>query len=115
MGLVMATDPKPREPAFDYGLDFASIDVRERPELHRVGKGEQGVLLVEPYKSELLPLWRFRTPEIARESSAALSERFLAYKAAGDFVGMDVARKFLQMGRTVWPSAAYLRPPRWLA
>src|SRR3712207_8222836 len=40
-----------------------------------VGKGEQGVLLVEPYKSELLPLWRFRTPEIARESSDALYAR----------------------------------------
>ena len=65
-----------------------------------MGKGEQGVLLVEPYKSELLPLWRFRTPEVARESSAALYERFLAYKAAGDFVGMDMARKFLQMGWT---------------
>jgi hypothetical protein len=26
--------------------------------------------------------------------------QFLAYKAAGDFVGMDMARKFLQMGWT---------------
>ena len=88
-----------REP-FDYEVDYGSIDFRERPELYRVGKGEQGVLLVEPYKSELLPLWRFRTPEIARESSAALTAKFEAYKAAGDFVGMDMARKFLQMGWT---------------
>jgi hypothetical protein len=86
--------------AFDYDMDFDSIDFRERPDLYRVGKGEQGVLLVEPYKSELLPLWRFREPDIARESSQALLEKFEAYKRDEDFVGMDMARKFLQMGFT---------------
>ena len=53
---------------FDYELDYGVIDFRERPELYRVGRGEQGVLLVEPYMVELLPLWRFWTPEIAREN-----------------------------------------------
>ena len=86
--------------AFDYELDFTTIDFRERPDLYRVGIGEQGVLLVEPYKSEILPYWRFRTPEIARESSEKIYELFEAYKQAGDFVGMDMARKFLQMGYT---------------
>ena len=38
--------------SFDYSLDFKNIDFREHPELYRVGQGEQGVLLVEPYKSE---------------------------------------------------------------
>ncbi|CAA9548005.1 MAG: FIG074102: hypothetical protein [uncultured Thermomicrobiales bacterium] len=89
-----------RQPAFDYSLDFDATDFREHPELYRIGKGEQGVLLVEPYKSELLPLWRFRTPEIARESAEHLYDRFERYRAAGDFVGMDMARKFLQMGFT---------------
>jgi hypothetical protein len=88
------------QPAFNYDLPFDEIDFRERPDLYRVGRGEQGVLMVEPYKSELLPYWRFRTPDIARESAAALTEMFHAYKAAGDFVGMDMARKFLQMGFT---------------
>lgn len=87
-------------PPFDYTLDFGTIDFRAHPELYRIGKGEQGVLLVEPYKSELLPHWRFRTPEIARESAAALWERFEHYRDEGDFVGMDMARKFLQMGFT---------------
>ena len=73
---------------------------REHPELYRVGRGEQGVLSVEPYKSELLPHWRFRTPAIARESADHIYNQFLAYKAAWDFVGMDMARKFLQMGFT---------------
>ncbi len=89
-----------RQPAFDYDLDFATIDFRQHPELYRIGKGEQGVLLVEPYKSELLPHWRFRTPEVARESADRLYAMFEGYKENGDFVGMDMARKFLQMGFT---------------
>ncbi|WP_373526144.1 DUF4385 domain-containing protein [Nostoc sp.] len=86
--------------AFDYSLDFKNIDFRQHPELYRVGKGEQGVLLVEPYKSEILPYWRFKTPDIARESSEKIYELFLAYLEQDDFVGADMARKFIQMGYT---------------
>jgi hypothetical protein len=85
---------------FDYSLDFEKINFREQPELYRVGKGEQGVLLVEPYKSEILPHWRFKTPEIAKRSANKIYKMFLEYKANDDFVGMDMARKFLQMGYT---------------
>ena len=85
---------------FDYSLDYKNLDLRKNPELYRIGKGEQGVLTVEPYKSEILPHWRFKTPEIARESSAKIYEIFLEYKRQKDFVGMDMARKFLQMGIT---------------
>ncbi len=85
---------------FDYSLDYKNLDLRKQPEFYRVGKGEQGVLLVEPYKSEILPFWRFKTPEIAAESSAKIYELFLEYKKQRDFVGMDMARKFLQMGIT---------------
>jgi hypothetical protein len=95
------TKPTPyRSPTFDYSLDFAATDFRKRPELYKVGRGEEGVLLVEPYKSELLPHWRFKTPDIAKASAAALHKQFKAYKKAGDFVGMDMARKFIQMGYT---------------
>ncbi|MFC4638668.1 DUF4385 domain-containing protein [Deinococcus hohokamensis] len=87
-------------PKFDYGLDYAQLDLRAHPELYRVGVGEQGVLLVQPYKAELLPHWRFATPDLARESSEQLYAMFLAYLDAGDFVGADMARKFLQMGYT---------------
>jgi hypothetical protein len=85
---------------FDYTLDFTTTDFRLHPELYRIGKGEQGVLLVEPYKSEILPHWRFKTPQIARKSAGRIYKLFLDYKAKGDFVGMDMARKFLQMGYT---------------
>lgn len=85
---------------FDYTLDFKTIDFRLHPELYRVGKGEQGVLLVEPYKSEILPNWRFKDPEIARQSADLIYQQFLHYLKEQDFVGADMARKFLQMGYT---------------
>ncbi len=87
-------------PTVDASVDVATTNFREHPERYRVGRGEQGVLLVEPYKSELLPHWRFRIPAVARESAERIYEQFLAYKDADDFVGMDMARKFLQMGFT---------------
>jgi len=86
--------------SFDYDLDFKLIDFRCRPELYRIGKGEQGVLLVEPYKSEILPHWRFKNPEVARASAAKIYELYLRYRDEDDFAGMDMARKFLQMGWT---------------
>ena len=85
---------------FDYSLDFKNVNFRKHPELYRVGKGEQGVLLIEPYKSEILPHWRFKTPAIAKKSANKIYKLFLEYKAKEDFVGMDMARKFLQMGYT---------------
>ena len=85
---------------FDYSLDYKNLDLRAHPELYRVGVGEQGVLLVEPYKSEILPQWRFATPDAARESSEAIFAMFQRYGEEEDFVGMDMARKFLQMGMT---------------
>ena len=85
---------------FDYSLDFKKTDFRKHPELYRIGKGEQGVLLVEPYKSEILPHWRFKTVAEAKKSSVTIYRMFLAYLKAGDFPGADMARKFLQMGWT---------------
>lgn len=86
--------------AFDYDLDYKSLDLRKHPELYKVARGEQGVLLVEPYKSEILPFWRFKTPQIAKESVQKIYELFEEYRKNDDFVGMDMARKFIQMGYT---------------
>lgn len=79
---------------------YRRTDFRRHPERYRVGRGEQGVLTAEPYKSELLPLWRFKTEVDAKASARALHAAFVRYKKAGDFVGMDMARKFVQMGFT---------------
>ena len=71
---------------------FDGIDLRARPECYAIGRGEYGLFHAEPYRSELLPLWAFRTPEVAAESIERIRERYEAYAAAEDFVGMDVAR-----------------------
>ena len=85
---------------FDYSLDYKNLDLRQHPDLYRTGIGEQGVLLVEPYKSEILPYWRFKTPDVAKKSAAKIYRLFQQYKKEKDFVGMDMVRKFLQMGYT---------------
>ena len=95
----------PNKPSY---LDFdqadypwkPGIDYRQHPELYRVGKGEQGVLICEPYKSEIGPYWRFKTEGIARESSERIFSLFEKYLDQDDFVGADMARKYLQMGYT---------------
>ena len=76
------------------------IDFREHPERYRYERNERGVFKVEPYKSELLPLWQFRDAEKAGVSAEAIYARYEGYRRAEDFVGMDMARKYLQMGYT---------------
>lgn len=56
--------------------------------------------MAEPYKSEILPYWRFKTPAEARASSRKIYQMFLAYLREDDLPGADMARKFLQMGWT---------------
>ena len=85
---------------FDYTLDFHTVDFRQYPELYRVGRGEQGVLLVEPYKGEILPYWRFKDAAAATESSEMIYGLFETYLKVHDFVGADMARKLIQMGFT---------------
>ncbi len=85
---------------FDYSLDYKILDFRLNKNLYVIGKGEQGVLLVEPYKSEILPYWRFKTPEIALKSAIKIYNMFLEYLSNDDFPGADMARKFIQMGGT---------------
>ena len=99
-GTNKPTKPKPSDMAFDYDLDFSKIDFSLHPELYRIGKGEQGVLLVEPYKSQILPHWKFKTVVDAKKSSKKIYSMFLAYLKNEDFPGADMARKFLQMGWT---------------
>ena len=85
---------------FDYGLNYKELNLRDSPELYVIGKGEQGVLTVEPYKSEILLFWRFKNPEVATVSANKIYALFLEYLREDDFVGADMSRKFLQMGFT---------------
>src|SRR5918997_5087373 len=79
---------------------YSGVDLRKHPQAYEIGRGEQGVFHAEPYKSELLPLWSFKDAKVAKKAADDIYERFLDYKSEGDFVGMDVARKYLQMGYT---------------
>jgi hypothetical protein len=92
--------PKKHSDNTGYADDYRGIDFRRHPERYRIGRGEQGVLIAEPYKSEILPHWRFATPENAQASAEQIYRMFLEYREQEDFVGMDLARKFLQMGFT---------------
>ena len=87
---------------FDYDLDYKTIDftVEENRKLYRIGRGEQGVLLVRPYTNDICAHWRFKTPEIAKKSAAKIYEMYLTYRDKKDFIGMDMCRKFLEMGFT---------------
>jgi Domain of unknown function (DUF4385) len=92
--------PKKSSDKAGYAEVYRETDFRRHPERYRIGRGEQGVLIAEPYKREILPHWRFATPEKAQASAEKIYEMFLGYRKQEDFVGMDMARKFLQMGFT---------------
>jgi hypothetical protein len=79
----------------EYDLDF-----RDHPERYRHTSDERGAFKIEPYKSELLPEWGIATLADAEEGAATIHERYREYRADDDFVGMDMARKYLQMGWT---------------
>jgi len=90
----VSDDPEPdADPEYD-------VDFRQRPEAYEIGHGEEGAFKIQPYKDELLPLWGIRDPEAAEEGAAAIHEKYRGYRDRGEFPGMDMARKYLQMGWT---------------
>ena len=77
-----------------------NVNYRSNPHLYRIGRGQQGVLICEPYKSEICAHWRFKTVPEAKVSSQKILEMFYDFVKQGDFVGADMAKKFLHMGFT---------------
>ena len=63
-------------------------------------EGSKGVLLVRPYTDDICAHWRFVDEPTARKSSTKIYQMFLEFKTKRDFIGMDMARKFLEMGFT---------------
>ena len=76
------------------------VDYKQNPLQYRIGRGQQGVLICQPYKNELYPLWRFKTPEKAQQSCDDIYNKFIQYLNDDDFVGADMAKKYLHMGFT---------------
>ena len=87
---------------FDYKLDYKKLDFTDKDvrKLYRIGRGEQGVLLVRPYTNDICKFWKFKTPKIAIKSAVQIYSMYADYRALNDFVGMDMCRKFLEMGFT---------------
>jgi hypothetical protein len=87
---------------FDYSLDYKSLDFTDQntKKLYRIGRGEQGVLLVRPYTDDICCHWRFKDVDTARKSADKIYELYCDYKRQKDFIGMDMSRKFLEMGFT---------------
>ena len=87
---------------FDYGHDYKTLDFSDEKNrnLYRIGRGEQGVLLVRPYTNIICDHWRFRTPDEAVRSANKIFAMYLDYRDDKDFIGMDMCRKFLEMGFT---------------
>ena len=85
---------------FDYKLDYKNILFEPNDPRYRIGRGEQGVLLVRPYTNDICKHWRFKTLKEAKISSQKIFDLYLDYRIQKDFVGMDMCRKFLEMGFT---------------
>ena len=87
---------------FNYDLDYKNLDFTdsETRQLYRIGRGEQGVLLVRPYTNDICAHWRFKTPDEAVKSANHIFGMYLDYRDDEDFIGMDMCRKFLEMGFT---------------
>ena len=56
--------------------------------------------MVRPYTEVICEYWKFRTPDIARQSANSIYQLYTEYRSEKDFVGMDMCRKFLEMGFT---------------
>ena len=85
---------------FDYKLDYKNILFKPNDTRYRIGRGEQGVLLVRPYTNDICKHWKFKVPFIAQKSAQKIFDLYLGYRCKKDFVGMDMCRKFLEMGFT---------------
>ena len=87
---------------FNYDLDYKELDFtdEETRKLYRIGRGEQGVLLVRPYTNDICAHWRFKTPNEALVSCNKIYSMYENYRSKQDFIGMDMCRKFLEMGFT---------------
>ena len=84
---------------FDYDLDYKKLDFTdaETRKLYRIGRGEQGVLLVRPYTNDICAHWRFVDEEAATKSSHKIYQMFCEYKRRDDFIGMDMALSLIHI------------------
>ncbi|WVQ69995.1 uncharacterized protein L199_008219 [Kwoniella botswanensis] len=73
---------------------------RYTPNNYAATKNEVGVFTTPGYSEDIKTLWKFKNAEEAGKSAEGIWELFEGYRDKNDFVGMDICRKFIQMGRT---------------
>ena len=74
------------------------IDYKKNPEEYSVSKGVSGVFSVSPYKDQIIKHFTFKNIEQSKASAEKIYNMFEEYRDKKDFVGMDMARKFLELG-----------------
>ena len=52
--------------SFDYSLTYKNLNLGLQAELYLMAKGEQGVLLAEPYKCEILPFGNLKRRQMQK-------------------------------------------------
>jgi hypothetical protein len=77
-----------------------SLNYRKNKEKYVVGRGQFGVLKYQPYKLEILPLWKYKNKSVAKVGARRIFRLFHWYLSNADFPGADMARKYLYMGFT---------------
>ena len=67
---------------FDYKLNYKKINFKDpkNRKLYRIGRGEQGVLLVRPYTNFICTYWRFKTVPEAKLSAKRIYEIYYLSK-----------------------------------
>tara|TARA_R110001583_G_scaffold7985_3_gene38871 strand:+ start:2843 stop:3496 length:654 start_codon:yes stop_codon:yes gene_type:complete len=81
------------KPVYDSGINY-----KENPGMYRTTRDSQGVYTVMPYKKDLIKYFSFSSPKSSKESAQKIYELFESYRDKNDFIGMDMARKYLQLG-----------------
>ncbi len=75
-----------------------NINYKDDPLVYAVTDDCGGMYICEPYKTEILKVWKFTSIEGAKKSSKDILEMFKLYVKNCDFIGADMARKYLQAG-----------------
>lgn len=75
-----------------------NINYQENRLLYPYTLGFDGMYTCNPYKDKFLKIWKFTSKSSARESAKNIYDEFLIHLNNEDFIGCDMARKYLQAG-----------------
>ena len=74
---------------FDYNIDYKNTLFKPNDKRYRIGRGEQGVLLVRPYTDDICKHWKFKNPVIAERSAKKITSMYFDYAADGSVLPQE--------------------------